>query len=54
VQSFAMLSHEAEQSGVMLQGVDPQWATLDMLKEHMISGYLEQLQPGEFGVLLGS
>ena len=30
VQSFAMLSHEAEQSGVMLQGVDPRWATLDM------------------------
>jgi lipoprotein-releasing system permease protein len=54
VQSFAMLSHEVEQSGVMLQGVDPQWATLDMLKEHMISGYLEQLQPGEFGVVLGS
>lgn len=54
VQSFAMLSHEAEQSGVMLQGVDPQWATLDLLKEHMISGYLEQLQPGEFGVVLGS
>lgn len=54
VQSFAMLSHEAEQSGVMLQGVDPQWATLDMVKEHMISGYLEHLQPGEFGVVLGS
>ena len=54
VQSFAMLSHETEQSGVMLQGVDPQWASLDMLKEHMISGYLEQLQPGEFGVVLGS
>ena len=54
VQSFAMLSHETEQSGVMLQGVDPQWATLDLLKEHMISGYLEQLQPGEFGVVLGS
>jgi len=54
VQSFAMLSHETEQSGVMLQGVDHQWATLDLLKEHMIGGYLEQLQPGGFGVVLGS
>lgn len=54
VQSFAMLSHEAEQSGVMLQGVDPQWETLGPLREHMISGFLEQLQPGTFGVVLGS
>tara|TARA_B110000914_G_scaffold40939_1_gene34404 strand:+ start:2140 stop:3564 length:1425 start_codon:yes stop_codon:yes gene_type:complete len=54
VQSFAMLSQGAEQSGVMLQGIDPEWPTLALLKEHMISGYLEQLAPGEFAVVLGS
>lgn len=54
VQSFVMLSHEAEQSGVMLQGIDPSWPTVELLKETMLSGYLEALAPGEFGVVLGS
>ena len=54
VQSFAMLSADAEQAGVLLQGIDPQWPTLALLKENMISGHVDTLVPGDFGIVLGS
>ena len=54
VQSFVMLSYDAEKIGVMLQGIDPQWATVEPLRENMLSGFLEKLAPGDFGVVLGS
>lgn len=54
VQSFAMLSLDVEQAGILMQGIDPQWPTLALLKENMISGHLERLVPGDFGIVLGS
>ncbi|MEZ7859579.1 MAG: lipoprotein-releasing ABC transporter permease subunit [Porticoccaceae bacterium] len=54
VQSFVMLSYDAEKIGVMLQGIDPQWSTVEPLRENMLSGFLEKLAPGDFGVVLGS
>lgn len=54
VQSFVMLSYDAEKIGVMLQGIDPQWSTVGPLRENMLSGFLEKLAPGDFGVVLGS
>jgi lipoprotein-releasing system permease protein len=54
VQSFAMLSVDTEQAGISLQGIDPQWPTLALLKENMISGHIEKLSPGDFGIVLGS
>ena len=54
VQTYAMLSYESEQAGVMVQGIDSSWPNAQLIKEHMIAGHIEQLQPGEFGIVLGS
>ena len=53
-QSFVMLSFESQQTGVMMQAMDSDWPSASKLKDHMVSGYVEQLQPGEFGIILGS
>jgi lipoprotein-releasing system permease protein len=49
-----MLSYESEQAGVMVQGIDSSWANAELVRDHMIAGHLQQLQPGEFGIVLGS
>jgi len=54
VQTYAMLSYESEQAGVMVQGIDSSWANAELVRDHMIAGHLQQLQPGEFGIVLGS
>ena len=54
VQNYAMLSHGAEQAGVMVQGIDTSWPTAQLVKEYMVAGHIEQLEPGEFGIVLGS
>ena len=54
VQTYAMLSYQSEQAGVMVQGIDSSWPNAQLVKEHMIAGQLEQLQPGQFGIVLGS
>jgi len=54
VQIYAMLSYESEQAGVMVQGIDSSWANAELVRDHMIAGHLQQLQPGEFGIVLGS
>ncbi len=54
VQSFVMLSYQSQQTGVMMQGLDPLWPNAELLKENMLAGYAEQLQAGGFGIVLGS
>ena len=54
LQSFVMGSSKGNQAGLMLQGIDPESRTGDKLAENMISGYVGQLQAGEFGVVIGS
>ena len=54
VQSFVMISHKEQQTGVALQGIDPQLANAKKLADHMITGHVEQLAEGDFGVILGS
>ena len=54
VQGFVMLSKDDSQVGVSLQGIDEAWPTADLLKENMLSGYVEQLAPGDFSIILGS
>ncbi|MDG1783416.1 MAG: lipoprotein-releasing ABC transporter permease subunit [Porticoccaceae bacterium] len=54
VQSFVMLSYKQEQVGVALQGIDPIWPTAELLADNMISGYVQQLEPGDFSIILGS
>jgi lipoprotein-releasing system permease protein len=54
VQSFVMLSYQSQQAGVMMQGLDQQWPNAQLLEHNMLAGHIEQLQPGEFGIVLGS
>lgn len=54
VQNYAMLSHGTEQTGVMVQGIDTTWPTAQLVKDSMVAGHIEQLEPGEFGIVLGS
>jgi lipoprotein-releasing system permease protein len=54
LQSFVMISHNEQQTGVVLQGVDPELPSAEKLAENMLSGYVEELAEGEFGIILGS
>ena len=54
VESFAMLSYQSQQLGLMVQGLDPDWPSAKLLQAQMLSGHVEQLRPGEFGIILGS
>ncbi|MAT49641.1 MAG: lipoprotein-releasing system transmembrane subunit LolC [Porticoccaceae bacterium] len=55
VETQGMLSTEKRQQGVSVQGLDPELgSTGNLLDRHMISGSLSRLQPGEFGVVMGS
>jgi len=54
LQSFVMGSSKGNQTGLVLQGIDPESRTGEKLAENMISGYVGQLQAGEFGVVVGS
>jgi len=54
LQSFVMISHNEQQTGVVLQGIDPELRSAEKLAENMLSGYVEQLAEGEFGIILGS
>ena len=54
LQSFVMGSSRGNQAGLVLQGIDPESPVGEKLAENMISGYVGQLQAGEFGVVIGS
>ena len=54
LQSFVMISHNEQQTGVVLQGLDPQLAHAQKLAENMLTGDIGQLAEGEFGIILGS
>ena len=54
LQSFVMISHGDQQTGVVLQGIDPQLSVAEKLADNMLSGHVEQLSEGQFGIILGS
>jgi lipoprotein-releasing system permease protein len=50
-----MLSQGGNVSGSLIRGIDPRFEPqVSSLHEHMLEGRLEALQPGEFGIILGS
>ena len=53
-QSFVMLSYQSQQLGLMMQATDPDWPSAALLQQQMLSGHVEQLRAGEFGIILGS
>src|SRR5690606_35927075 len=55
VEAQGMLASDARFEGVSIQGVDPGNSdSLALLDEHMVAGSMAALQPGEYGVVLGS
>ena len=54
LQSYAMASTEHAQQGVMIQGIDPNWTDANALAEHLKGGHIQQLQAGDFGIVLGT
>ena len=54
IQAQAMLTHAREVSGALVRGVDPKLepGVVDVQK-HMLSGSLDDLKPGEYGIILG-
>jgi lipoprotein-releasing system permease protein len=54
VSAEGMISHESRVSGVMLRGVLPEReGEVSDLPDRMISGRIDDLIPGEFGIVLG-
>ena len=54
LQGYVMLSQAEQQAGVVLQGLDPGLSTAEKLADNMLSGHVQQLEEGEFGIILGS
>jgi len=55
IEGFGLLGHDGGVQGVQLMGVLPEaQADVSILDEHMIVGELSRLQPGEYGIVLGS
>ena len=53
-ESFIMLSSKDRKIGVNVRGVNPTWSTTALLKESMLSGYVEELAAGQFNIIIGS
>jgi lipoprotein-releasing system permease protein len=52
---FAMITYERGVESIQLQGILPEAeAQVSVLEQHMIAGSSLQLQPGEFGIVMGS
>ncbi|MDJ0832325.1 MAG: lipoprotein-releasing ABC transporter permease subunit [Gammaproteobacteria bacterium] len=55
VDAEAMLSNQASVSGVIIRGILPDHEpAVSEIHEHMVSGSLDDLKPGEYGIILGT
>jgi len=51
----AMLSQGGNVSGTLIRGIDPHYEPqVSDIDRHMLEGHLDSLQPGKFGIILGS
>lgn len=49
-----MLTAHGQVSGIMVTGIDPQYEPkVSIIQNHMVAGSIDQLQKGEFGIVLG-
>ncbi len=54
IQGQVMLTHSGAVQGALLNGVLPDAeAQVSIIRDHMVAGKLENLQAGEFGIILG-
>ncbi|PID43491.1 MAG: lipoprotein-releasing system transmembrane subunit LolC [Proteobacteria bacterium] len=55
VQAQGMITHGGQVSGVMLTGILPEEEkTVSIIENHIQEGGLDELKPGEFGIVLGA
>ncbi len=54
IQLQGMLTAAGQVSGIMVNGIEPDYEKkVSIIDEHMTSGSLDNLKPGEFGIILG-
>ncbi len=54
IQGQGMLTHAGTVHGVLVSGILPEWEHgVSIIGQHMLEGELEELQAGEFGIILG-
>ncbi|MDX5297502.1 MAG: lipoprotein-releasing ABC transporter permease subunit, partial [Gammaproteobacteria bacterium] len=54
VQAQGMVSGQGNVHGILLNGIDPQREpSVSIIQDHMVQGRLEDLQAGEFGIIVG-
>jgi lipoprotein-releasing system permease protein len=55
IDGFALVSYARGVEGIQLQGILPEYeARVSVLEQHMLLGSTLDLQPGEFGIVMGS
>ena len=54
LENHAMLAADNRQQAVVVRGISDSWASADLLMDKMVSGSVKDLQPRQFGILLGS
>ena len=54
IENHAMLANGSGQQAVLLKGIDTSWPSAKLLADNMLRDDIQQLQSGEFGILLGS
>jgi lipoprotein-releasing system permease protein len=54
IRAEGMLIYNNQVNGALFRGIDPEMEkTISRVGEHMVSGKLSNLKPGEFGIILG-
>ncbi|WOE31563.1 MULTISPECIES: lipoprotein-releasing ABC transporter permease subunit [unclassified Acinetobacter] len=49
-----MLTAQGQVSGILVNGIDPKYEKkVSIIQDHMVEGSIDQLKPGEFGIVLG-
>jgi lipoprotein-releasing system permease protein len=54
LENHAMLAKNNRQRAVVVRGMSDSWATADLIGDKMLVGSVDDLQPRQFGILLGS
>jgi lipoprotein-releasing system permease protein len=54
LENHAMLAADNRQQAVVVRGISDSWASADLLRDKMLIGSIDDLQPRQFGILLGS
>ncbi len=48
-----MLTAQGQVSGIMVNGIEPEYEKVSIIQNHMVAGSIDNLKKGEFGIVLG-